>query len=151
MRNTQEITVRRALPEDEEVFYRLNCGLSEKELSRHGFSAAFRENIALPNACYLAADKNGEIIGMGSCHVQRHLHHAAPVAEILELYVVPGHRSTGAGAVLLESLTEFAKSKNAVQLELSTHKRRVDAHRFYAREGFEYSHFKWVKVLDTSG
>jgi PhnO protein len=147
--NTQEIAIRKALPEDEEVFYRLNCGLSEKELSRHGFSAAFRENIALPNACYLAADKDGKIIGMGSCHVQWHLHHAAPVAEIMELYVVPEHRSGCIGASLLEKLIEFAKSKNAVQVELSTHKRREDAHRFYAREGFECSHFKWVKILDT--
>ncbi len=145
----QEITIRSALPGDEEVFYRLNCGLSEKELSRHGFSAAFRENLALPGACYLVAESEGEVVGMGSCHVQWLLHHAGPIAEIQELYVVPGFRSAGAGAALLEKLTEFAKSKHAAQLELSTHKRRADAHRFYAREGFACSHFKWVKVLDA--
>ena len=146
----QGITIRSALAGDEEVFYRLNCGLSEKELSRHGFSTAFRENIALPNACYLLAESEGEVVGMGSCHVQWLLHHAAPIAEIQELYVAPGFRSTGVGAVLLEKLTEFATSKKAEQLELSTHKRRADAHRFYTREGFDCSHFKWVKVLDTN-
>lgn len=150
MNDTQAISIRKALPGDEEVFYHLNCGLSEKELPRHEFSAAFRENIALPGACYLVAEARGQVIGMGSCHVQRHLHHAAPVAEIMELYVLPELRSAGAGVLLLESLTGFAKSKNAAQIELSTHKRRVDAHRFYAREGFDCSHFKWVKVLDAA-
>lgn len=86
-------------------------------------------------------------VGMGSCHVQWLVHHAAPIAEVQELYVVPEYRSQGIGAHLLNALIEFARSKNALQVELSSQLRRVDAHRFYYRQNFINNHLKFVYPL----
>ena len=71
------------------------------------------------------------------------LHHAAPIAEVQEMYVVPQYRSMGVGARLLHALVDFARSCNAENVELSSQKKRVDAHRFYVREGFQNNHLKF--------
>lgn len=141
------IVVREAVPDDEEIFYRFNSALSERDLPREGFSQAFRVNLAHSNNLYIVAEADGEAIGMGSCHVQWLLHHAAPIAEIQELYVLPGFRSQGVGEILIKRLIGFAGSKNAEQVELSTNKKRVDAQRFYSREGFVNHHLKWTKPV----
>ncbi len=139
--------IRQADHGDEETFRRFNSSLSERDLPEDGFAYAFRENLKQENNRYLIAEKNGRPAGMGSCHVQWLLHHAAPIAEIQELYVLPEFRSRGIGILLIEALVAFARSKNAEQIELSTHRKRIDAHRFYAREGFSDSHLKWVRSI----
>jgi PhnO protein len=139
------IEIRDVTASDEDVVYRFMCELSGKALSRTGFSTALTQNLSNENNRYLLAEVGGEAVGMGSCHVQWLLHHAAPIAEVQELYVVPGFRSKGVGALLLSKLEEFARSRQADQIELSTNRVRRDAQRFYAREGYRDSHLKWVK------
>jgi GNAT superfamily N-acetyltransferase len=52
-----------------------------------------------------------------------------------DLAVDPGHRSLGIGSALLAAAREWAASRGASHLELDSGAARVDAHRFYEREG----------------
>lgn len=49
--------------------------------------------------------------------------------------VDPQQRSKGVGAVLLSAVKEWARGCGATHLELDSGLARVDAHRFYEREG----------------
>lgn len=138
--------VREVTAADEELLYRFNSELSGRPLSREGFARAFSLNVVgRPDNRYLVAEVGGLAVGMGSCHVQWLLHHASPIAEIQELYVLPEYRSLGVGAVLIQELERFASIRQAEQVELSTNKKRIDAQRFYARQGYSDTHLKWVK------
>jgi GNAT superfamily N-acetyltransferase len=61
-----------------------------------------------------------------------------------DLVSLPELRSRGYGAALLKWLSDFGRSNGANQLHLDSGNQRVDAHRFYQREGLEASsiHFK---------
>jgi GNAT superfamily N-acetyltransferase len=54
-----------------------------------------------------------------------------------DLVALPEVRSRGYGAALLAWLAEFGRARGAGQLHLDSGRRRVDAHRFYEREGLE--------------
>ena len=61
-----------------------------------------------------------------------------------DLVTLPEVRSRGYGAALLAWLAEYGRARGVGQLHLDSGKKRVDAHRFYEREGLEASsiHFK---------
>lgn len=141
-----EVLIRPARVSDQETFYRLLCDLENETLGRDGFEKAFLKNIKNDDIGYFIAERGGDPIGLASCHVQMLLHHAAPIAEIQEIYVVPNCRSLGVGKRLMAVMREFARQHGALQLEVTTRQTRTDAHRFYEREGFVNSHFKLVLV-----
>ncbi len=67
-----------------------------------------------------------------------------------DLVTLPDARSKGYGTALLAWLSEFAESQGAQQLHLDSGTERVDAHRFYQREGLEISGFHFKRVLPVS-
>lgn len=52
-----------------------------------------------------------------------------------DLAVDPGERSRGVGGALLDAALGFARAQGASHLELDSGDARIDAHRFYEREG----------------
>lgn len=51
------------------------------------------------------------------------------------------------GSQLLAWAEEEARQAGAELTELSTNIKRRDAHRFYLREGYKQSHFRFTKAL----
>ncbi|MBW5483555.1 GNAT family N-acetyltransferase [Streptomyces bambusae] len=49
-------------------------------------------------------------------------------------------RGTGLGALLMERAAERARGRGCALLQLTSNKRRADAHRFYERLGYARSH-----------
>lgn len=139
--------VRRANAGDAAVIYQMICDLEECELDRAVFTAMFLEQLDADNPAFYVVLVDEKVVGVGSCSIQIHLHHAARVAEVMELYVKPECRGEGVGKLLLTALTDYAGLKGATQLELASNFRRLDAHRFYEREGFGKNHFKFVKKV----
>ena len=82
-----------------------------------------------------------------SVHLQFHLHHVNWIGEIQELVVMPQARGLNVGSKLLAWAEEEARQAGAEMTELSTNVKRHDAHRFYLREGYEQSHFRFTKAL----
>ena len=70
--------------------------------------------------------------------------HGGPVGEIQEMYVEPDYRSHGVGKALIDRLKSIAKTKNWLQLEVTSGLQRGKAHDFYLREGFADTHKKFT-------
>lgn len=56
-------------------------------------------------------------------------------------------RSRGVGKLLEDELTRLAKARNCDRIEVHCHSRRVDAHRFYERQGYQESPKYFFKSL----
>ncbi|CAM6631332.1 aminoalkylphosphonate N-acetyltransferase [Leclercia adecarboxylata] len=142
-----ECELRPATAEDVDAVYGLICELKQAELDRSAFHAGFAANLLDHNMRYQLAEQNGHIIGMIGLHMQFHLHHANWIGEIQELVVMPQARGLRVGSQLLAWAEEFARQAGAEMTELSTSVKRLDTHRFYLREGYTQSHFRFTKPL----
>jgi len=67
-----------------------------------------------------------------------------------DLVALPNHRSEGHGAALLRWLEDFAAKSGCGQLHLDSGTQRVDAHRFYLREGMTMSSYHFVKEIEPA-
>jgi GNAT superfamily N-acetyltransferase len=63
-----------------------------------------------------------------------------------DLVVRKDNRGRGVGRQLLDAATEWARAHDCTHLELSSGSGRVDAHRFYEREGMSrsYNFQRWI-------
>ncbi len=133
------------------------------ELLRHGalvdgkedpgaldaYREALAEIDATPAGGVLVAVVDGDVVGMCQLIVFRHLQHrGGRCAEIESMHVHPDHRGGGIGARLLAAAVASARASGCYRVQLTSDRRRPDAHRFYAREGFESSHVGFKRVLD---
>ena len=143
-----ELLIRPAQADDVAALHHMMSDLENQLLPLESFTAIFLKNLADERIGYFLAESSGEAVGMVSCHVQGLLHHAAPVAEIQEMYVSPELRSQRIGQHLLEAAKLFALQRGAGQLEVTSNQLRTNAHRFYEREGFLKTHYKLVRKLE---
>ena len=139
--------LRPAIADDAPIVYALICELKQAEFDHQAFHAGHLANLQDHNMRYQLAELDGKIIGMIGLHMQFHLHHARWIGEIQELVVMPQARGLKVGSQLLAWAEEIARQAGAELTELSTSVKRVDAHRFYVREGYTQSHFRFTKPL----
>ena len=88
-----------------------------------------------------------EPIGVLHLRMEEQLHHAARVAEIMELAVAPGHRDAGTGSQLFQAACDLARKEGCIQIEVACNQLRHDAHRFYERQGMHNFHYKFSLSL----
>lgn len=143
------VEFRRATLADSDIVYALICELKQAAFERQAFNIGFAANLEDHNLRYQLALVNGEVVGMIGLHMQFHLHHANWIGEIQELVVMPQARGHGVGSKLLAWAEEQARIAGAELTELSTSKGRLDAHRFYEREGYQQTHFRFTKPVET--
>lgn len=141
------ILIRACTSEDVDFVIGAMEELSSQPLDKSALRQMFNDNLAINHIHYFIAELNGKPAGFGSLHIQPLLHHAAPVAEIQELVVMPDFRSTGIGKQLLDHLVLLATEKGCALIELASSRSRIDSHRFYVREGFTDSHHKFTRKL----
>ncbi len=143
------VKLRRATLADVDIVYALICELKQAEFDRQAFNNGFAANLAESSLRYQLALVNDEVVGMIGLHMQFHLHHVNWIGEIQELVVMPQARGHGVGSRLLAWAQEQARTAGAELTELSTSKGRLDAHRFYEREGYQQTHFRFTKPVET--
>ncbi|MEG0799830.1 MAG: aminoalkylphosphonate N-acetyltransferase [Citrobacter sp.] len=139
--------LRRATLYDVDAVYALVCELKQGKFDLQAFSAGYAANLQDHNMSYQLALLDGLVVGMIGLHLQFHLHHANWIGEIQELVVMPQARGLKVGSQLLTWAEETAREAGAEMTELSTSIQRHDAHRFYLREGYSQSHFRFTKLL----
>ena len=94
-----------------------------------------------PNNRLLVAEVRGEIVGTLQLTFIRGLSRkAARRAQIEAVRVAGPHRGTGLGEQMIRAAIEIARNAGCSIVQLTTDKRRTDAHRFYERLGFVASH-----------
>lgn len=144
------VELRPATLADSDNVYALICELKQAQFDRQAFNVGFAANLAERNLHYHLALLNGEVVGMIGLHMQFHLHHVNWVGEIQELVVMPAARGHGVGSKLLAWAEEQARIAGAELTELSTSAKRLDAHRFYQREGYQNTHFRFTKPVEIN-
>lgn len=139
--------LRKASASDTDTVYRLITELKQTEYDRQRFAESFRRNLQNPSYHYQLAFLNGEAVGLIGMQIQFPLNQNHWTGEVQELVVAPQSRGQRVGQALLAWAEHTARQQGASVMELSSNKVRTDAHRFYRREGYQQSHFRFKKVL----
>ena len=105
------------------------------------------EQLSHPDALLLVAQTEGQVIGFVSLHVIPQLALAGDFCRVSYLCVDERMRGLGVGALLEHRAEEHARARGCDRIELHSNARRVDAHRFYARVGYEESPKYLIKRL----
>ena len=95
--------------------------------------------LAHPDAVLLVAEAEGTVHGFISLHFIPQLALPGDFCRLSYLCVDETARSLGIGAALEKRAVEEAQRRSCDRIELHSHERRKDAHRFYYREGYEDS------------
>jgi len=105
------------------------------------YSDAFEEIANDPNTCLLVAEQDGEIVGTLQITFMRGLSRkGARRANIESVRVASKRRGAGLGRQMLRKAIDLARAKGCAMVQLTAHKARSDAHRFYESLGFVASH-----------
>ena len=105
------------------------------------YYAAFEQINKDPNHELIVAERNGEVIGtlhlmfLPSISFQGGLR-----AQVESVRIDRQFQNQGIGGEMMKWAMERARQRGAHVVQLTSHKSRLDAHRFYERLGFEGSH-----------
>jgi len=102
-----------------------------------------------PNNFILVAESRGEIVGtLQLTFIPGLARKAAKRAQIEAVRVSSRHRSEGLGQQMFEAAIDLARKEGCSLVQLTTDKKRPDAHRFYERLGFVATHEGMKLQLD---
>ncbi len=132
--------IREATLEDAPVIHRLICELEQQDFPYGAFCERLRGQMGDGRHTCLVLEADGAVAGMLNMRIEPQLHHERPTAEVLECVVDPHVRGRRVGARLLARAREIARAADCELIELTSRLTRVDAHRFYEREGMAKTH-----------
>jgi len=133
---------------DEDILYELVCELELGPLDREKFAQVYQYNIKDPNIYYIKLLYESEVIGFGSVHIQKLLHHCyTPVGEVQELIVTKKYQGLGLGTLLMDRLKDIAAENKCELLEVCCNRQREDSLKFYLRQGMDQSHYKFTLIM----
>jgi GNAT superfamily N-acetyltransferase len=98
-------------------------------------SSRLRDAAAGSESAVLVALADGAVVGICTVYLDIESVRFGQRAWVEDLAVDPEHRSAGHGKALLDGAKDWARQRGATHLELDSGESRVDAHRFYEREG----------------
>ena len=99
------------------------------------------------NRVTLVAELDGEVVGCLTTSVMRVLHRPAPVGRISMMVVDEALRSRGIGAELVRAAEEALAEQGCYMVEVTSHVRRTEAHRFYERLGYAKTSVRLAREL----
>ena len=96
----------------------------------------------------LVATDRGEVVGVCQVMVFPHFQHTGGwCCELESVHVRADYRSQGVGTQLLEAAEALARRESCYRMQLTSRNVRLDAHRFYERQGFEATSQGFKKLL----
>jgi GNAT superfamily N-acetyltransferase len=109
-------------------------------------SAAFRWAVQQPNADVLIAFEGDIAVGLTSVYADIQSLGFGPKCWLQDMVVDRARRSQGIGGHLMAAAETWARARGLTHIELSSNSGRVDAHRFYERQGFgrANAYLKWL-------
>ena len=112
------------------------------------YEHAFDAIDADPRNFLIVADDGGAIVGtLQLTYIPSLSRRASERVQVEAVRVRSDLRGRGIGRLMMEWVVEQAKARGCRVIQLTTDKRRVDAHRFYASLGFESTHEGMKLVL----
>jgi GNAT superfamily N-acetyltransferase len=105
------------------------------------YYAAFDALAADPNNRLMIAEQDGAIVGTFQLTFIAGLSRQGARRALIEaVRIARAQRGTGLGAQMIRAAIDIARKEGCTVMQLTTDKRRKDAHRFYERLGFVASH-----------
>jgi GNAT superfamily N-acetyltransferase len=105
------------------------------------YYTAFEHILADRNHEQIVAEQEGEVIGTLHLIFLPSLSYQGGLrAQVESVRVDKRFQRQGIGSRMMKWTIERARQRGAHVMQLTTHKSRLDAHRFYERLGFEASH-----------
>lgn len=95
----------------------------------------------------LVAERDGVVIGLATLHHTPVLHRAGTVGRVTALVVTERARGTGAGAALMHAAEQIMRANGCVLMEVTSNRKRLDAHAFYERLGYTATSYRFGKPL----
>ncbi|MFG2057173.1 GNAT family N-acetyltransferase [Micromonospora sp. NPDC048930] len=90
-----------------------------------------------PESVLIGAEVRGELAGVVALHVCPLLEVTGKWARLVALVVDEGKRSKGIGRRLVAAAESRAKELGCLRMEVTSSRKRDDAHRLYRRQGYE--------------
>jgi GNAT superfamily N-acetyltransferase len=87
------------------------------------------------------------LLGAVTLHITPVLHRAGPIGRLTAVVVDESARGKGIGRALVEAAERFFAEHGCVMVELTSNKKRTDAHAFYERLGYTATSFRFAKPL----
>ncbi|MHA8089861.1 GNAT family N-acetyltransferase [Aquirufa antheringensis] len=141
----ENYTIRKAEQSDAASVKRLLEELENREFDQEIFDRIYAEYLHTPlTLMQVAVHGEDEIVGFISCKGQSLLHHEGLVFEIQELIVTASQQGRGVGRQLIATLKTELAQLGAKSLEVTSNKKRKEAHAFYQSVGFLNSHEKFT-------
>ena len=148
-----DLVIRDATPADAGAIVDLIAGgalepTTPSEADRLGAAATIEEGRRSDDGV-IVAEIRGEVVGVCQLLILRHLHNGGRLcAEVESMHVRADLRSQGVGKALLEEVERRARSLGCYRIQLTSNAARVDAHRFYERNGYAPSHRGFKRLLE---
>jgi PhnO protein len=140
-----EVLIRPTTFADEKEVLGLIEELENRVFDSEIFTAIFKSYLEDPlTFMFVAVEEENRVCGFISCKGQPLIHHEGLVFEIQELIVTATHQGRGIGKKLIDVLKPELKRLGAKSLEVTSNKRRKEAHAFYQSVGFLNSHEKFT-------
>lgn len=105
------------------------------------YRAAFDEIVGDPRQRLVVAERDGEVVGTLQITIVPGLPRFGMRRGLLEnVHVRADQRGNGVGTAMVNWAIEQCRAAGCGMVQLTSNKRRLDAHRFYGRLGFEQTH-----------
>ncbi|HTT58553.1 MAG TPA: GNAT family N-acetyltransferase [Acidimicrobiales bacterium] len=96
----------------------------------------------------LVAARGDEVVGVCQVMIFPHFQHTGGwCCELESVHVRSDYRSQGIGTQLLAAAEVLARREGCYRIQLTSRNVRLDAHRFYERQGFEATSQGFKKLL----
>jgi predicted N-acetyltransferase YhbS len=99
------------------------------------------------NSALVALNEDGAVAAVAVLHRMSVLHRPYPVGRINALIVDESLRGSGIGRSLVEAAERRLAQEGCELMEITSNVRRVDAHAFYDRLGYERSSIRFSKAI----
>jgi GNAT superfamily N-acetyltransferase len=106
-----------------------------------GYVAGFEAIITDPNQMLIIAEREGKPIGTLQITFLPGIARKGMWRGLIEsVHIIPPERNKGHGGRMIQWAVEQCRDRGCGMVQLTSNKKRVDAHRFYQRLGFDQSH-----------
>ncbi|PGU08955.1 GNAT family N-acetyltransferase [Bacillus cereus] len=139
--NVKEVVTEEQLHEVLPVLQRLRTQLSKEETSTL-FRKMKKENYQL----FSLRNEDAEVVSLAGVAICTNFYNKKHVF-VYDLVTADAHRSKGYGNVLLSYIENWGKENGCESIVLTSAFARIDAHRFYEREGYDKVSYSFLKEL----
>ena len=104
---------------------------------------------AIGNAA-LVAQRGDDVVGVLTLSAMLVLHRPKPVGRISAFVVTERYRGQGIGRAMVAAAERHLATRGCGLVEVTSNRRREEAHAFYERLGYERTSYRFAKPLESN-